>query len=89
MSSCQLKVEASALEDSRWNSFHAVKCSQVNVFEFLPQDKRRIQEDIAKKRRQIEEEKLKLQYIKVILNNSEGVNIQENMSCTRCVNMWF
>uniref|UniRef100_A0A3P9HST0 Palmdelphin n=1 Tax=Oryzias latipes TaxID=8090 RepID=A0A3P9HST0_ORYLA len=28
------------------------------------QDKRRIQEDIAKKRRQIEEEKLKLQYIK-------------------------
>uniref|UniRef100_A0A3Q2ZRF6 Palmdelphin n=1 Tax=Kryptolebias marmoratus TaxID=37003 RepID=A0A3Q2ZRF6_KRYMA len=31
---------------------------------FSPQDKRRIQEDIAKKRRQIEEEKLKLQYIK-------------------------
>ncbi|MEQ2192679.1 hypothetical protein XENOCAPTIV_015404, partial [Xenoophorus captivus] len=30
-------------------------------------DKRRIQEDIAKKRRQIEEEKLKLQYIKVFL----------------------
>ncbi|KAG7233486.1 hypothetical protein INR49_006979 [Caranx melampygus] len=29
-----------------------------------PQDKRRIQEDIARKRRQIEEEKLKLQYIK-------------------------
>ncbi|KAF6722156.1 Palmdelphin [Oryzias melastigma] len=29
-------------------------------------DKRRIQEDIAKKRRRIEEEKLKLQYIKVL-----------------------
>lgn len=28
------------------------------------QDKRRVQEDIAKKRRQIEEEKLKLQYLK-------------------------
>lgn len=31
----------------------------------LDQEKRRIQEDIAKKRREIEEEKLKLQYLKV------------------------
>lgn len=31
----------------------------------LNQEKRRIQEDIAKKRREIEEEKLKLQYLKV------------------------
>uniref|UniRef100_A0A3P8SRF6 Palmdelphin n=1 Tax=Amphiprion percula TaxID=161767 RepID=A0A3P8SRF6_AMPPE len=34
------------------------------VSDLPSQDKRRIQEDIAKKRRQIEEEKLKLQYIK-------------------------
>lgn len=31
----------------------------------LKQEKRRIQEDIAKKRREIEEKKLKLQYLKV------------------------
>lgn len=35
------------------------------MFDLPTQDKRRIQEEIAKKRRQIEEEKLKLQYIKV------------------------
>uniref|UniRef100_A0A3Q4HRQ0 Palmdelphin n=1 Tax=Neolamprologus brichardi TaxID=32507 RepID=A0A3Q4HRQ0_NEOBR len=34
------------------------------MFDLPSQDKRRIQEEIAKKRRQIEEEKLKLQYIK-------------------------
>uniref|UniRef100_A0A3Q0SVL9 Palmdelphin n=1 Tax=Amphilophus citrinellus TaxID=61819 RepID=A0A3Q0SVL9_AMPCI len=34
------------------------------MFELPSQDKRRIQEEISKKRRQIEEEKLKLQYIK-------------------------
>lgn len=37
------------------------------MFDLPSQDKRRIQEEIAKKRRQIEEEKLKLQYIKVCL----------------------
>lgn len=37
------------------------------MFDPPSQDKRRIQEEIAKKRRQIEEEKLKLQYIKVCL----------------------
>lgn len=68
VSSCQLKVEVSANGDNRWNSFHAVKCAHdcKCVFVFPPQDKRRIQENIATKRRQIEEEKLKLQYIKVI-----------------------
>lgn len=35
------------------------------MFDLPSQDKRKIQEEIAKKRRQIEEEKLKLQYIKV------------------------
>uniref|UniRef100_A0A8C3G8Y1 Palmdelphin n=1 Tax=Cyclopterus lumpus TaxID=8103 RepID=A0A8C3G8Y1_CYCLU len=34
------------------------------MFNLPPKDKRRIQENIAKKRRQIEEEKLKLQYMK-------------------------
>lgn len=41
------------------------------------QDKRRIQEDIAKKRRQIEEEKLKLQYIKVCLKLSLALILPE------------
>lgn len=67
LSSCQLKVDVSALKNNRWNSFHAAKHTcDVNVFDLPPQDKRRIQENIAKKRRQIEEEKLKLQYIKVL-----------------------
>lgn len=68
VSSCQLKVEVSAREDNRWDSFHVVKCTQDTnaCLLFLPQDKRRIQENIAMKRRQIEEEKLKLQYIKVL-----------------------
>lgn len=47
------------------------------MFYVFPQDKRRIQEDIAKKRRQIEEEKLKLQYIKV--QHTVIPNIQEKM----------
>ncbi|XP_035272305.1 palmdelphin isoform X4 [Anguilla anguilla] len=38
-------------------------CSEVSLYSFA-QDKRKIQEDIAKKRRDIEEEKLKLQYLK-------------------------
>ena len=68
VSSCQLKVEVSANGDNRWNSLHAVNCAHdcKCVFDFPPQDKRRIQENIAMKRRQIEEEKLKLQYIKVM-----------------------
>ena len=43
---------------------------------FSPQEKRRIQESIAKKRRQIEEEKLKLQYIKVVFTTRKaGENV--------------
>ncbi|KAM7370233.1 hypothetical protein PAMP_011504 [Pampus punctatissimus] len=39
-------------------------------------DKRRIQEDIARKRRQIEEEKLKLQYIKQSEKEQEAMRLQ-------------
>lgn len=38
------------------------------------QDKRRIREEIEKKRRNIEEEKLKLQYLKVYFNMNDNYN---------------
>lgn len=41
--------------------------SVIDVTDLFLQDKRRLQEDIAKKRRLIEEEKLQLQYTKVLL----------------------
>lgn len=60
----------SSVRDNWWDSFHVVECTpnaNVCFVPLPPQDKRRIQENIAIKRRQIEEEKLKLQYIKVLV----------------------
>lgn len=45
-----------------------IHSSLIDLTSVFLQDKRRVQEDIAKKRRLIEEEKLQLQYIKVLLS---------------------
>lgn len=58
-------VLLSFIELNRLIVFRIVKTNMFLLIYVLKQEKRRIQEDIAKKRRTIEEEKLKLQYLKV------------------------
>lgn len=87
----QLSAEGWGWNTKSWQVQH-VPCSKIcdhthyPVFFWLhPQDKRRIQEDIAKKRRQIEEEKLKLQYIKVLQKTPDRTTLLPSLNDTNII----